>query len=376
MTTCHPHNPMPGKILFSMALGVLISIGGFYLAFRNVPLDSLMVYARSVDYRWTLPALAALALTYVVRALRWQLMLRPVGRIPFSMAYHALIIGFMINCILPGRLGEMARPLIHKKNNGMAFTSTLATLAAERLLDLATLMVLLILALHGVSFATANPVSFGPYTLGPDLLMDLVRKVALGVLVLMLGLVVVGNDKARQQLINLTRRLAGTARILGPRGHALANRIAEDLLIALLQRLADGVQYLKKPLNLLTVLVLSFAVWLLNALSFYLVALGCPEMALNFDDILVMMVVLCLFIALPSVPGYWGLWEAAGVFALTYLGIAQEPAAGYTLFSHALQILPVIAAGWISCLLLGFRWSEFNTTAPFGGAKRPDASKL
>ena len=81
-----------------------------------------------------------------------------------------------------------------------------------------------------------------------------------------------------------------------------------------------------------------------------------------------MMVIICFFIALPSVPGYWGLWEAAGVFALTYLGIAHEPAAGYTLFSHALQILPVIAAGWISCLLLGFRWSEIKRETTHRGA--------
>ena len=367
---------MPGRIFVSLTLGALISLAGFYLAFRNVPFDNLMVYARSVDYRWTLPALVILALTYLVRSLRWQLMLRPVGRVPFSAAYHALMIGFMINCILPGRVGEMARPLIHKKRHQLAFTATLATLAAERLLDLATLMVLLIVALHGVSFATANPVSFGTYELGPDLLMDLARKAAMGVLLLMLGLFVVGSDNTRQLLVRVIRRLAGATRILGPRGHAFANRVAEDMLIALLQRLANGVLYLKKPGNLLTVLVLSAAIWILNALSFYLVALGCPGIALAFDDILVMMVIICLFIALPSVPGYWGLWEAAGVFALAYLGVAHEPAAGFTLFNHALQILPVIAAGWISCLLLGFRWSEIKSAAPFGGAERPDTGKL
>lgn len=369
---------MHGKIFLALALGILISLAGFYLAFRNVPLDRLVLYTRSVDYRWALPALVVMALNYLVRSLRWQLMLRPIGRIPLSAAYHSIMVSFMINCILPGRMGEMARPLILKKKNGLAITSTLATLAAERLLDLTTLLALLLLALHGVSFATAAPVSFGDYQLGPDLLMDLARKAAMGVLLLMLGLFVVGSDRVRPRLFDLIRRLTGGVRLLGPRPHALVKRIVENMVIGLLQRLADGVQYLKKPGNLLTVLLLSVAVWLMNALSFYLVSLGCPGIALNFDDILVMMVIVCLFIALPSVPGYWGLWEAAGVFALAYLGIAHEPAAGFTLFNHALQILPVIVAGWISCLLLGLRWSEIRNGASFKSARsnEPDPGQL
>ena len=77
-------------------------------------------------------------------------------------------------------------------------------------------------------------------------------------------------------------------------------------------------------------------------------------------DTLVMMVVICLLIALPPVPGYWGLWEAAGVFALYLFGITGEPAAGFTLVNHAVQILPLIPAGWISCLLLGLGWSDMK----------------
>ncbi len=378
MTPRPQQNRMPGKIFWSLALGLLVSLAGFYLAFRNVPLDRLVIYARSVEYRWALPALIVLALNYCLRSLRWQLMLRPIGRISLSAAYHSIMVSFMINCILPGRMGEMARPLILKKKNGLAFTSTLATLAAERLLDLATLLALMLLALNGVSFATAEPVRFGGYELGPDLLMDLARKAALGVLVLMLSLLIIGSDRLRTNLFGFIRRLSGGARLLGPRGQALADRVVENMVIALLQRLADGIQYLKKPGNLLTVLLLSVAVWLMNALSFYLVALGCPGITLNFEGILVMMVIICLFIALPSVPGYWGLWEAAGVFALTYLGIAPEPAAGFTLFNHALQILPVIAAGWLSCLLLGLRWSEIRRGAPYKGvpADGTDAGEL
>jgi hypothetical protein len=80
------------------------------------------------------------------------------------------------------------------------------------------------------------------------------------------------------------------------------------------------------------------------------------------------MVIICFFIALPSVPGFWGLWEAAGVFALSFHGISNDHAAGYALFSHAFSITPVIVAGGLSCLALGFRWTGLTkAVAPLAG---------
>ena len=45
---------------------------------------------------------------------------------------------------------------------------------------------------------------------------------------------------------------------------------------------------------------------------------------------------------------------------LYLFGITGEPAAGFTLVNHAVQILPLIPAGWISCLLLGLGWSDMK----------------
>jgi hypothetical protein len=63
------------------------------------------------------------------------------------------------------------------------------------------------------------------------------------------------------------------------------------------------------------------------------------------------MVIICLFIALPSVPGYWGLWEAGGVFAMSLFGIPENAAAGFTLANHAVQLFPVIIVGFISAVI-------------------------
>jgi uncharacterized membrane protein YbhN (UPF0104 family) len=81
------------------------------------------------------------------------------------------------------------------------------------------------------------------------------------------------------------------------------------------------------------------------------VALGCPGIELSFIEITAVMIIICFFIALPSVPGYWGIWEAGGVFALLLFGVSSKNAAGYTLANHAIQIFPVIIVGLISAMI-------------------------
>jgi hypothetical protein len=78
-----------------------------------------------------------------------------------------------------------------------------------------------------------------------------------------------------------------------------------------------------------------------------------------------MMVIICFVIALPSVPGFWGLWEAGGVFALMLFGVAEKDAAGFTLANHAVQMFPVILVGMLSAWINGINIMQVsyrNTT--------------
>jgi uncharacterized membrane protein YbhN (UPF0104 family) len=80
-------------------------------------------------------------------------------------------------------------------------------------------------------------------------------------------------------------------------------------------------------------------------------AQGCPGIDLSFLEISATMIIICFVIALPSVPGFWGIWEAGGVFALLLIGVSSKEAAGFTLVNHAIQIFPVILIGIISAMI-------------------------
>ncbi len=99
-------------------------------------------------------------------------------------------------------------------------------------------------------------------------------------------------------------------------------------------------------------LVLSFLVWGMHALSYYILSLGSPGIDLTFMEMSAHMVILMFIIALPSVPGFWGLWEAGGIFALSLFGIATKDAAGFTLVNHAIQMFPIIIMGFLSAMII------------------------
>jgi uncharacterized membrane protein YbhN (UPF0104 family) len=82
-------------------------------------------------------------------------------------------------------------------------------------------------------------------------------------------------------------------------------------------------------------------------------SLGCPGIDLSFLELYAMMVILCFFISLPSAPGFWGIWEAGGVFALLIFGVPAKEAAGFTVANHVIQMLPVIIMGLVSAIITG-----------------------
>jgi len=105
---------------------------------------------------------------------------------------------------------------------------------------------------------------------------------------------------------------------------------------------------------------LTVIIWAVQVYSYYLFAKGCPGIEISLIEMTAVMTIICFFIALPSVPGFWGLWEAGGIFALSLFGVEASHAAGYTLANHAVQMFPVIIVGLISALHIGAKLSGLS----------------
>jgi len=342
---------MRKKIGVSLILGLIVSILALYLAFRNVPLNDLVIYLGSINYVWILPAVVVILLSFALRVYRWKIILESVGKISFWQSFHPLMIGFMINCILPGRVGEVARPVILQKKENIPFSTGLATVAAERVFDVGMLIVLFAVLLVSIEIDPDIDMVFGEYHLNKATLMTVGKGTFKLLLLLIAGIALVGFNKTRKLITDLINRMPGMFFFAGPDLKKKIKKKFSEPLVNTVENFATGFTLIKYPMKLFTCFNLSVLVWGLAAFSYYLVSLGCPGIELSFTEITAVMIIICFFIALPSVPGYWGLWEAGGVFALLLFGVSSKDAAGFTLANHAVQIFPVVFAGLVSAMI-------------------------
>jgi len=344
---------MQKKIILSLVLGFLLSAAGFYLAFRNVPASDLITYLTHINYIWVLPAFGVVILSFVVRVIRWQIILAPSKTIGFWSAFHPVMIAFTINCILPGRLGELARPAILLKKEKIPYSTGLATVAVERTFDISLIIALFMIVYQFLNIDPDTQISIGGTVLSRDLLETIVRGMfQLGIL-LITGIILVSFSWSRGIIKQMVFKLPQVLFFAGQPFKEKINQRVCTPLVRMTDNIAMGFQFIRSPQKILACLGLSVLVWVLAALSYYIFAMGCPGIEISLPEMIAVMVIICIFIALPSVPGYWGLWEAGGIFAMTLFGVSPKEAAGFTLANHAIQMFPVIIIGFISAVVTG-----------------------
>ncbi len=341
---------MPKKLTISLMIGGLVSILTLYLAFRNVMADELISYLGTIDYGWILPAAMVGVLTFIIRALRWKIILKEICEISFRHSFHFTMIGFMMNCVLPGRVGELARPVLLKQRKDIPVTTGLSTIAAERILDLIILIGLFTLVFSTVAGRIGTEGSY----FGVQLDRSTLESIATGMirlsLALMIFIALLTINRSRNSIKRMIDTIGRWFNRMLPGLKRYTDRLF-NLLQSIIDNFAVGLSLVRNPLQVIYCAGLTVAIWALTAVSYWVVALGCPGITLSLWELTTVMVIICFVIALPSVPGFWGLWEAGGVFALSIFGIAEKDALGFTLVNHACQIFPVIIIGIVSALI-------------------------
>jgi uncharacterized protein (TIRG00374 family) len=96
----------------------------------------------SADLRLWLAAVVAFHVGVGVRAWRWRALLRTSGaRVPLGAVYAALVMAWGLNCILPARVGDAYRPMLLRRWSSAPIAAGLGTVAIERVIDLAAVVV-------------------------------------------------------------------------------------------------------------------------------------------------------------------------------------------------------------------------------------------
>src|SRR5213083_2814371 len=139
---------------WAWVVGLAVTLALLAWALHDIDPHELVVHLRRADPLLLLAAVALATLTFPLRTLRWQLILRDVGgkRFPLLPLWHATAIGFMANNLLPVRAGEFARAFAAQQALPVRFTTALASVGVERVFDGLMLVGLLTVALAAPSF--------------------------------------------------------------------------------------------------------------------------------------------------------------------------------------------------------------------------------
>ncbi|MDF2436565.1 MAG: hypothetical protein K0Q95_941 [Bacteroidota bacterium] len=131
------------QYILLLIIGCVLS----WLFFRDVDTTQLKEVISTGNFSWFYLVMVVSVLVYVFRVLRWQMLIRATGyQAGFLNAFAALSIGYFVNFAVP-RLGEVTRCLSVKKKDKIPFMELLGTVIIERVVDVISLIIILLLTL-------------------------------------------------------------------------------------------------------------------------------------------------------------------------------------------------------------------------------------
>ncbi len=260
-------------------------------------------------------------LTYIVRAWRWQVLLRPIGRARFRSAFRTTVIGFTATFLLPGRIGEVLRPYLLARAEGFEPAATLATVVVERILDLIIVLLLFSWFLLTTSMDVGTTLKYGGAMSG-----------ALGVAGFLALVIGAGHPE------RLGRWAGRLTRLLPGRASSIAERLVRTFV--------EGLAIMRRPGALLAAFSLSVVLWLVLAAGIWVTSLAF-DLTFPFSGTFLIMMFLVVGVAVPT-PGGIGSFQLMYQYALTrFFGASDDASGAAALVLWALSICPVAIAGLI-----------------------------
>jgi len=298
-------------VLSCLLAGVLL-----YLSVRGVDWRRVAQTIAGAQWRYVALAAALTTLSFFLRSLRWRILLNASARFSVATVFWANMAGYLGNNFLPARAGEFIRSFLISSRSSLSKTYVLTTAFGERLMDVIALVLWSSLVLLGLEPK-------------PRWMADLSRTMAL----------VASAGAAAIAILPHTGGLLERLlhRIPLPAG-------LRKFLLRLAEQVLEGLRAFHDWGRFAGFVFLTVVIWLSD--SFTVIsgahALG---IGISFRVALLLLTGLGLGSALPSTPGYVGIYQFVAVTVLTPFGISRDGALAYILVAQALGYVLVLAFG-------------------------------
>ena len=311
------------KKILQIVIGCVVSGSMLYLAFRDTNLDELKRGFGAVRWWPVIPFLLYIAVHLVLRSWRWRFLLPTPQRqhVTVRMLFDSMILGNLATFLLPFRLGEFIRPLVLSRWTEYSFASAFISVVIERFFDLSAVLISFMIVVQLLP-DVPQWLHVAAYSLGT----------MAGGLLVFLAMGCLFPDWIMRVMRVCVRPLPQS---LG------------SFIVSFGGDLVQGARVIGTPSRLLAILVLTTGVWVTAYLQFHALLYMFPYNT-SFLLSVALGVFVALAIALPSAPGFVGVFQIGCVAACSLFAYPESEAKVYSLIVHALTYLVFVVIGfWV-----------------------------
>lgn len=276
-----------------------------------------------------------------LRAFRWRILLSSEGKVSVPAAFWATSAGYFGNNFLPARAGEVVRTVMISTRSHLSTAFVLTTALCERLAD-------------AIALVTISAVVLLTLPFRPGWLAQAAKPFAVAGAIGIVALAVLPYLESVSKLVLKTV----------PLPEALHDRLEH-----LIEHILRGIRSFHHPGRLGGFLGLTGVIWCVDAVTSMLVAKALG-LTISLPIAFLLIAGLGLGSALPSTPGYVGIYQFVAVNVLTPFGISRTDAIAYILFFQALGYVVIGLWG------LAAIWKHRRSRPPQATVPRSDTSPL
>ena len=288
-------------------LGLAVSAASVAFLILTVDFAELSQALATANIVLVAACVATLPVTMYLKSLRWQYFFPAQDRVSMRGLLSALYLGYMANTVLPLRAGEILRAYLVGESEQVSKPTVLATVLIEKVFDLGTIALLLFLLRFVMPL--------------PDWADAAAVVSGVGLLVAVAGLAV--TLLARRWALVTTARVEARLPLL--------RRLGAGTFLA---SFLEGLAFLADARVLALVLFWSVVMWA-GALLTVVLGLSAVGIASGITVAAFVLVVTNLGMAVPSAPGYVGVFHSAVVVSLAPYGIEASQALAAAIVMHA-----------------------------------------
>jgi glycosyltransferase 2 family protein len=329
------------KLGWRGVLGIALSAALLWWTLRDVSLPEVWAALSASNLPLLVASALVATLAFPLRAWRWRYILYPVApSLPYGPLWRSTAIGMMVNNVVPARAGELARAFaLSRERQGVGFAAALGSLVVDRVMDALAILVLLLIVVVSPEFPRSILVLGKP--------VDYWLRVAATIAVASIAILAL--------LAFLPGRMLaiwdGVAGRVSPR---LAER-GRGILTGFTQ----GVGVFRDPTRFGLVLFWTMLQWVVNGLSFWM-GMKAVGIDAGVPAAFFLQSMLALAVALPSAPGFFGIFEAVSKASLAVYGIDGTLAVSFALGYHLLSFIPITIIGFWYFVRLGMHFSDLQ----------------